>query len=447
MAEIGTLQRAYRRARRNAEATHERTALPQLGIGGVQGLCYDLQSLSNCRVSPVIPQAQAPAAPPFFQLRCSLAYAAPLGVNGVVLPFLPVWLSGLAFSDYQIGLVLAMQLVLRLLAAPVAGLLADRLDEKTTMLAWSGGLSFVTALAMFFTDNFLGVLLVIAVQATVFAPYAPIVESIAVSGVRRWGFHYGSMRVWGSIGFVTVTLLAGEARGLWGLNAIPAIMALGFLFTILVAFAAPRLGRSIVQPDASGVLKPSSLKRKDLHLLMIGASVAQAGHGMFYTFGAIQWQAMGFSSGTIGILWSISVICEIVVFFISGWLVRRVSSWTLMRVGCAVALIRWTLFPLDFGVWGFAALQALHAFTFAFIHIGMQNRLVDSVREDQESSVQGAYVFYNGVFLALSTLLSGVLYHQFGAASYVAMALLALIGLGIIALAARIQPQSAASGG
>jgi PPP family 3-phenylpropionic acid transporter len=365
----------------------------------------------------------------------------------VVLPYLPVWLAGLAFSDFEIGFILAMQLLLRLLAAPLAGVIADRLTEKTMMLAWSGALSFVTAVAMFFADSFLAVLLVIAVQATVFAPYAPIVESIAVSGVRRWALPYGSMRVWGSIGFVAATLLAGEARSLWGLQAIPAIMAIGFMLTVVIAFAAPRLGRSSAQPDANGLPKPSSLKRKDLHLLMIGASVAQAGHGMFYTFGAIHWQEIGFSSTTIGLLWSIAVICEIIVFFVSGWLVRRVSPWTLMRIGCAVALIRWTLFPLDFGFWGFAGLQALHAFTFAFVHIGMQSRLVESAREDQESSVQGAYVFYNGVFLALSTLLSGVLYHQFGATSYMAMALLALTGLGIIALAAKTHPHNAASGG
>ena len=42
-----------------------------------------------------------------------VAYGAPLGVNGVILPYLPVWLDGLAFTEFEIGIVLAAQLFLR----------------------------------------------------------------------------------------------------------------------------------------------------------------------------------------------------------------------------------------------------------------------------------------------------------------------------------------------
>jgi MFS transporter, PPP family, 3-phenylpropionic acid transporter len=395
----------------------------------------------------VIPADKAPA-PPLFQLRCSLAYAAPLGVNGAILPFLPVWLAGLAFSEFEIGVVLTAQLLLRLLAAPVAGYFADRMAERTLMLAWSGALTFLTALAMFFTQDFWTALIVIGVQAAVYAPYAPIVESIAVTGVRRWGFQYGAMRVWGSIAFMGVVLAVGELRGWWGNIVIPSAMAIGFLLTVVVAFVAPRLGATVARPAATDPsLNSNSLKRIDLHVLMIGASVAQASHGMFYAFGTIHWQEIGFSSGSIGVLWSAAIVAEITVFFTAGWLARHVPSWSLMRIGCAMAVVRWTIFPMDVGFWGYVVLQAMHALTFAFVHIGLQHRLVESVREDQESSMQGAYVFYNGVFLALSTLLSGALYREFGPSSYMAMSLLSIVSLGIIALAARLQPQRPASGG
>ena len=395
----------------------------------------------------MIPADKASAAPPFFQLRCAIAYAAPLGVNGVVLPYLPIWLDGLALTDVEIGIVLAMQLVLRLLTAPVSGMIADRLPERTVMLAWSGALTLLTAFFMFFTHGFWPALLIVCIQAAVFAPYAPIVESIAVTGVRRWGFQYGAMRVWGSVAFMGYALLVGELRGIWGIETIPAMMAVGFLLTIAAAFVAPRLGGKPVRPAADKAPTPSSLKRMDLHVLMIGASVAQAAHGMFYTFGTIHWQEIGFSSGSIGILWSAAILAEITVFFSAGWLARKVPAWTLMRLGCAVGLVRWTLFPLPLGFWGYLALQFTHAFTFAFVHIGLQHRLVESVNEEQESSMQGAYVFYNGVFLALSTVLSGVLYREFGATSYVAMSVLSLIALVTVAMADRIQPQRRGSGG
>jgi hypothetical protein len=44
----------------------------------------------------------------------------------------------------------------------------------------------------------------------------PVVESIVISGVRRWGLDYGSMRVWGSIAFIFSTLLGGQLISRWG---------------------------------------------------------------------------------------------------------------------------------------------------------------------------------------------------------------------------------------
>lgn len=394
----------------------------------------------------MIPAQTAPAAPRFFQLRCALAYGAPLGVNGVILPYLPVWLNGLAFSEFEIGVVLAAQLLLRVFAAPLAGVFADRMSERTLMLAWSGALSLLTALAMFFTREFWPVLLIVGIQAAVFAPYAPIVESVAVTGVRRWGFQYGAMRVWGSVGFMAVALIVGEFQGYWGSQVIPPAVAVGFLLTVLVAFAVPRLGQSVARPSKTDS-HPGPTRRLDLHVLMIGASIAQASHGMFYTFGTIHWQQIGFSSGSIGILWSAAIVFEIVVFLAAGKLAKSVSPWTLLRIGCAAAILRWSLFPISLGFWGYMALQGMHAFSFAFVHLGLQQRLVESVQEHQESTAQGAYVFYNGVFLAMATILSGFLYRQFGVTSYLAMSLLALIGLATIAFAARIQPQRSESGG
>jgi PPP family 3-phenylpropionic acid transporter len=380
-------------------------------------------------------------------MRCALAYGAAVAVNGVILPYFPIWLQGLSFSSFEIGVVLGAQMILRVLAAPIAGMFADRLQERSVMLIWSGGLSLLTAILLFATHGFWGVLIVFGLQAAVFAPYPPIVEAIAVTGVRRWGFQYGMMRVWGSIGFVVATLAVGNLIGIWGPSVILPSLTVAFLLTVAVAFAAPRLGQMGARTPLQTGVTSGGRRRFDLHMLMFGASLIQASHGMFYAFGTIHWQDVGFSSGEIGMLWSAGVVAEILVFFMAGWIARRISPWTLMRFGCAVAIARWALFPLPFGFWGYFILQLAHAFTFAFVHLGLQHRLVESVREEQESSMQGAYIFYNGGLLGLSTLLSGVLFRQFGALGYLGMSAVALGGLATIAMAARLQPQRSASGG
>lgn len=167
----------------------------------------------------MIPAQNSPTgegAPPRFRLLSALSYCAPLLVNGIVLPFFPVWLAGHSFSDHEIGVILAVPMVVRVLVAPVVAMIADRMKERADVLLWSGGLSLLTAVALYWTTTFWPVFIVFTLQGATFAPYVPVVESIVISGVRRWGLDYGSMRVWGSIAFIVSTLVGGELINQWG---------------------------------------------------------------------------------------------------------------------------------------------------------------------------------------------------------------------------------------
>ena len=178
----------------------------------------------------MIPAQHSPSegAPPRFRLLSALSYCAPLLVNGIVLPFFPVWLATHSFSDHEIGIILAIPMVVRVLVAPVVAMIADRLKERADVLLWSGSLSLLTAIALFWTTSFWPVTIVYALQGATFAPYVPVVESIVISGVRRWGLDYGSMRVWGSIAFIVSTLVGGQLISRWGGGLVLDVIVFGF---------------------------------------------------------------------------------------------------------------------------------------------------------------------------------------------------------------------------
>lgn len=188
---------------------------------------------------PANPSQAVTPAPRYFVERIALLYCAPLIVNGFAMPFFPVWLDDLSMSDFEIGIVLAVPMFVRVLTAPLVGLLADRLQERANVLIWSGVLSLMTAIALFFTDSFWPVLIVYAVQGAVYSPYIPIVEAITLTGVRRWGFDYGIMRLWGSLAFVGATMLGGEMIGIFSGSMVLPAMAIGFVLTIVMGIAAP----------------------------------------------------------------------------------------------------------------------------------------------------------------------------------------------------------------
>lgn len=398
---------------------------------------------------PAIKSLQGEGAPSYFRLRTALSYCAPLFVNGIALPFFPVWLAGLNFSDHEIGLVIAVPMVVRVLVTPVIAVFADHMKERADVLLWSGGLSLLTAIALYWTSEFWPVLLVYGVQGATYAPYVPVVESIAMSGVRRWGFDYGSMRVWGSIIFIVSTLLGGQMIGMWGGTMVLPVMVAGFVLTMLAALITPRIGPTRRRNQPINLPSPtgSSLRSPQLLITMIGVSVQQSSHAMLYTFASIYWHKLGFSGTEIAVLWSIGVAAEVMVFFLSRMLNRRFSAWTLIFFGSTMCVLRWILFPINLGFVGYFLLQCFHSCTYACVHTGVQRRIVGSVQETQEASAQGAYYFYNGMFLGLMTLASGYLYAWLDLSSYYVMAGVAASGLGMVIFARNLQPRGSAIGG
>ncbi|MFS2154364.1 MFS transporter [Rhizobium sp. Rhizsp42] len=388
-------------------------------------------------------------APAHFRLLSALSYCAPLLVNGVALPFFPVWLAMHKFSDHEIGIILAVPMVVRVLVAPIVAMYADRMKERADVLVFSGGLSLLTAIALYWTDTFWPVLIVYTIQGATFSPYVPVVESIVISGVRRWGFDYGSMRVWGSVAFIASTLVGGRLIGNWGGQMVLPVMIFGFVMTMVMALYCPRIGptRRRGTPVDLQQATGSSLRQPHLLLLLVGVAIQQSSHALLQAFATIYWRDLGFSGTEIALLWSAGVAAEVTVFFQSKRLSRRFDAWTLIRVGAAVCVCRWLLFPMQWGFVGFFLLQCLHAFSYAFVHTGVQRRIIASVQATQESSAQGAYFFYNGMFMGLMTIASGYIYAALGMASYYIMALTAVLGLGLIIVAYYLQPQSAGSGG
>lgn len=399
----------------------------------------------------MIPVPSSPSrgdAPRWFAQRSALVFCAPMLVNGIGLPFFPVWLETHHLDKSEIGVILAIPLVVRVLVAPVVSVFADRMKERANVLIWSGILSLLTAIALFWTSSFWPIAIVYGLQGATYAPYVPVVEAMLITGVRRWGFDYGTMRLWGSLAFIFSTLVGGHFIGLWGGSIVLPSMAFGFVLTVVMGLAAPRVGRAPLLIEAQGMSLPRTrgLRRRDLQLVMIGSSLVQSSHAMLFAFSSIYWNELGFSGTAIGILWSAGVLAEVVAFFFARELSRMFGAWTLIRFGSAVCVCRWILFPMDMGYAGYFALQCLHAFSYAFCHIGIQRRIVEVVQEDQEASAQGTYYFYNGVFLAISTFASGYIYTRMGLAGFYTMSMVAACGLICVIAAWYLQPQRSGSG-
>jgi PPP family 3-phenylpropionic acid transporter len=387
-------------------------------------------------------------APRFFALRAILVFCAPMMVNGIAVLYFPVLLNDLKMSPAEIGIITSIPALMRIVGMPLGAMVADRVSDRTLVLIWSGVISLVTTIVMFYTHSFWPVALIYGVQSFFYAPYVPVADAVLVTGVRRWGYDYGSLRMWGSVAFAATTLI-GIGLDRFGGSLVLPCFTLFFGLAVVTALFGPRLGRKLpaAPADPTMAITKAPFWETDFLLVIIGASVVMGSQSMLYAFATNYWTSQGISGFEISFLWLSGVLAEIVLFFISGRWLSRFSVWQLLIVGSLVTALRWALFPLVSGFWPYFFLQATHAFTFAMMHMGVQRFMMNRVGERQGASAQGFYQAANSVFAVIVGWASGFIFEVYGVDSFFSMTVLVLIGLGIIFVAMTVQPQSARSGG
>jgi PPP family 3-phenylpropionic acid transporter len=386
-----------------------------------------------------------------FEVRVSLMFFAMFIPAGVHVPYFPLWLEAEGFDAEQIAIVLSAPVLLRLIATPYITALADRASDRANVLIAVMAATLVLSAGYFLPPTYAIVVAVSVLIHIFWAAHSPLTDSIALSGVRRFGSNYPAMRLWGSIAFMLGSFGGGLILAQTGPGAVPTILFVGFCGGLAATFLVPRLGRPR-RPSplsATGIQSAPALLNRHFVMLVVAAGVINATHAFLFAFGAIYWKSIGIPEDIQGGLWSFAVLAEIGMFVIFTRVLGRASHATVLALAGAGAVVRWLAFPLidpyGFGIPGFFAVQSLHSISTALILIGVQKLIAESVDESRTGAAQGAAFVANGASWGLVTFASGPLYEHFGVDGFYAMAGVALAGTALVFLAG--QPQKAGSGG
>lgn len=352
---------------------------------------------------------------------------------GLYLPFFPLWLNYLGLTEAEIGWVVGLPLILRVFTTPFLTSLADKAKDRIHILIVISVAAIALAMLHFLPLNFWAVLVISLALTVVWAPQIPITDSIAVSGVRRYASNYPFMRVWGSISFLGMNLVAGLLIENYSALAFPYLLFGSYVAVLLWALlGAPRIGqkRELGKEALSRSEKKQFLLARPFVLTLVAVACAQGSHAFLYTFGTIEWQKIGFSGGTIGMLWSFSVLIEVIVFYGFARLLKHFSVMKLMALTGLVGMVRWILMAngawFDYALPVFYFLQALHAFTFAVSYLVLQNVIARTIPEELTGAAQGMSYFALGATLGLGSIVSGPLYTAYGAQGFLAMGALCM---------------------
>lgn len=386
--------------------------------------------------------------PRHFELRISLIFATLFVSLGTHVPYFPLWLQAEGFDAREIAVILAAPMFLRVVTTPLLTALADRAGDRANVYIALVAAALVLSAGYFLTPTYAMVLTVSMALTIVWTPQSPIADSLALSGVRRFGCNYASMRKWGSISYLFANVAGGFILAATGPGAVPAIIFMALAAALAAGLLAPRMGR----PRRSSPLSAADIQRAAPKLLnayflyfSIGVGVITASHAFLYGFVSIYWKSIGLGDSVVGLLWAWGVVSEVCMFMVFTRFFNSFSVVSIMVMAGVGSIVRWIAFPLvwplGLGVPGFFGVQTLHAVSVALVLIGLQKMIGETISEERTGAAQGIAYFSNGFFMAVVTLASGPLYDRFGVDGFFAMVPVALIGLVLIGLAARSAPQ------
>jgi MFS transporter, PPP family, 3-phenylpropionic acid transporter len=358
-------------------------------------------------------------------LRLALFYAAFFPTLGIYIPFLPSYLAGKGMTAAEIGYLLGAIQISRLIGNPLIARAADAWGEARRpliLLTLASLLGFALFLVI---DGFGGLLVLCLALGLVFTAVGPLTDSLAVSAATAGGFDYGRIRLWGSLTYVLAATLGGVAIAHYGTPLTMQLIVAGWVMTVGAAFLLPRLPRR--RAGEAGMM---SLLTDPGFLLMLATSATiQSSHALLYAFGTIHWLAAGYGAGTIGWLWALSVIAEIMLFWAGKNLLRRLRGPEVFVMGAAAALIRWLLAALGTGLPLLCVVQSLHGFSFAATHLAAMNYLARHTPPGLAASAQMLQAIAVGATTGIVTLATGSLYAALGGHGFFVMAAIAALGL------------------
>jgi PPP family 3-phenylpropionic acid transporter len=324
------------------------------------------------------------------------------GAAGLYFPFANVYYRTIGLSGTQIGLIGTLSALLAALGALVWGLLHDRLGKSRlifTGLCW--GAIFLSGLLGQLRDYSL-ILPVAALLSFFTGPAVSQMDSMTLKLLGPNHAAYGSHRVWGTIGFVVTSALAGFILQATSIHSIFIAFPLGLFVFWLVSMRLP--DQTIYQgPSLLGGLGQMA-RRPQWVWLMVSVLVLWTGVISGNTFLGVAMKDMGSSESTVGLAFTIAALAEIPLLQGGPFILRRFGATRLIQAAMLAYILRMILYAFMVSPNTALAISMMQSITYCPFLVGVIALANELAPEGMKSTSQGLL----GMVMSLSNVVGGL---------------------------------------
>jgi MFS family permease len=347
------------------------------------------------------------------------------GAGGFLFPFITLFYDQQGLSGMQIGWLTAIGSLVALVSAPLVGRFSDNAAQpgRIMQLCLLGSAGLILLLSQ--QTAFGWMALIIAIESFIGAPIFPLSDAQAINlSSEKEGF--GSIRLWGSLGWAITAFLGGWMVTQAGLVSVFIGYAVLYLLCILVLgrIFTPRHLPPVSQAPAAlaeprppfRVILRSLVSRRALLGLTIALTLFWFSNNGRHQFETLYMQQLGASEQVIGWAYTYPALIELPIMLWADRLVRKYGAGKILSASILIeasSILAIVFFP---NLAAILIMRAVNGVYYSFYAIASVAYAVENAPEGQGATILSLYyVTLNGLIALVTAPLSGFIFDHLGA--------------------------------
>lgn len=352
---------------------------------------------------------------------------------GLIGPYLVLFMNEKKFSGAQIGLLMGVMPIAMMFFQPVWSYLSDVMNKRRILIVFASLGLTIASVGMGLAQSFMAAFGWVLLFSAMHAPISPIATASALDYLESIDAvdDFGTLRLWGSVGFAVSSVLMGALFLDQILLYFPWFAGGIFLTLALVGIFLPEARQPYTYAgfkDLRLVLRGQPFITFLVASIFLGASM-----GIYNNYMTLFLQEIDTASWLIGVIISLQAVVEVPMMMLAPYLLKRVAIKWLLLAGAVAFLLRWLLYIFIRQPAWIVPTQILNGvgvFSFFVVGVAYVDRLVDPKWRATGQALYGIAMMSIGSGLGI--YFAGMVIEGYGVGSvWVFNSVLGLVALGL----------------
>lgn len=343
---------------------------------------------------------------------------------GIFISILSLFLDQKGISTTHISFIVSATAIFTIFIQPLIGIYSDKVTKTKPLIYACTLLTLVTGISFIYFDNVWILFFLNGLTQAIIISIMPLFDTMAEKSI----YSYGSIRVWGSIGFAVSVQLTGIVYDVFSPNAVFIMFAISTIlsFTLLIPIKEPkrdlqndtkikRQNRTLKKESSMQPSMITLFKNKGFILFLILSFIVLGMHYCNIAYMPMLIVAMGGSATNVGMILLFQTIFELPVLVFTDRLFNRFSFrgiMILITVLMAIRFFWYSFLPGTYWVTSMFFFQALTTTLFFVLSIKVILHMIDE--KFVNTALALGSMLGKGIGALVFQLIGGQLLSQFG---------------------------------